>query len=126
MAKCVFNQVASSCRLLLDEIGDKERSPRSPVVYLEDASETEKTDQAINQKQFAFKVKVLPWHCNQQGSKASTFTLEANSFCFQSASLMFYIQIWQQHSVIGWLGLLHLSELHLCAACFSTQHNDSC
>lgn len=44
MAKCVFNQVASSCRLLLDEIGDKER--RSPVVYLEDASETEKTDQA--------------------------------------------------------------------------------
>lgn len=49
MAKCVFNQVASSCRLLLDEIGDKERSPRSPrspVVYLEDASETEKTDQA--------------------------------------------------------------------------------
>lgn len=42
MAKCVFNQVASSCRLLLDEIGDKERSP---VVYLEDASETEKTDQ---------------------------------------------------------------------------------
>lgn len=46
MAKCVFNQVASSCRLLLDEIGDKERSPRSSVVYLEDASETEKTDQA--------------------------------------------------------------------------------
>lgn len=42
MEKCVFNQVASSCRLLLDEIGDKERSR---VVYLEDASETEKTDQ---------------------------------------------------------------------------------
>lgn len=45
MEKCVFNQVASSCRLLLDEIGDKERSLRSPVVYLEDANETEKTDQ---------------------------------------------------------------------------------
>lgn len=53
------------------------------AVYSPCCSETWKFDTHQKQRTFTFKIKAVPYCCNQHSSKSATFTLKANQICLQ-------------------------------------------